>query len=179
MHIELTIASSVHSTTASYRLSQALSSKTSIFAVISVVSRGTLFAVEKPTRISPDPCAANDPTRPMPSAERLHRRESCDGNSGASVAMMVMIDPALWRRRSRPNSGSRISPIGMPLTRNDRITPKFDCTSTPSVYSPPFSTATRRELVPMPALKSQVTMPVPAPTEPSPTFPLEACSIAR
>ena len=38
--------------------------------------------------------------------------------------------------------------------------------------------ATRRELVPMPALKSQVTMPVPAPTEPSATVPPVACSIA-
>ena len=31
--------------------------------------------------------------------------------------------------------------------------------------------ATRRELVPMPALKSQVMRPVPAPTEPSATLP--------
>ena len=41
------------------------------------------------------------------------------------------------------------------------------------------STVTRRELVPMPALKSQVIIPVPAPTEPSATGPVEACSMAR
>jgi CBS domain containing-hemolysin-like protein len=41
------------------------------------------LAVENPTMISPEPWAANDPTRPMPSADRLHRRVICEGKSGA------------------------------------------------------------------------------------------------
>ena len=64
------------------------------------------------------------------------------------------------------------------LFLGERMTPKLDCTSTPRVYSP-TSAGTRRELVPMPALKSQVTMPVPAPTEPSATGAELACSMAR
>ena len=35
----------------------------------------------------------------MPSAARLHRRTSCDDSSGASVATIVMIEPALCSRR--------------------------------------------------------------------------------
>ena len=69
----------------------------------------------------------------MPSAARLHRRTSCDDSSGASVAMMVMIEPALCSRRGVPNSGSSISPTGAPSTRSERMTPKFDCTRTPTV----------------------------------------------
>ena len=68
-------------------------------AVILEVWRGTWLAVEKPTMISPEPCAANEPMRPMPSAARLQRRTSCDDSSGASVAMTVMIEPALRSRR--------------------------------------------------------------------------------
>ena len=89
-----------------------------------------------------------------------------------------MIEPALCTRRSSRNSFSSTSPTGAPLTRSERITPKFDCTRTPSVYSP-ISDGTRRELVPMPALKSHVTRPVPAPTDPSATRPEAACSLAR
>ncbi len=102
-------------------------------AVILEVSRGTRLAVENPTMISPEPCAANEPIRPMPSAARLQRRTSCDDSSGASVATTVMIEPALRSRRGSPNSGSSTSPTGAPSTRSDRMTPKFDCTSTPSV----------------------------------------------
>ena len=102
-------------------------------AVIFDVWRGTRLAVEKPTMISPEPWAANEPRRPMPSAARLHRRTSCDDSSGASVATIVMIDPALRSRRGAPNSGSSTSPTGAPSTRSERITPKFDCTRTPTV----------------------------------------------
>ena len=35
----------------------------------------------------------------MPSAARLQRRTSCDDSSGASVATMVMIEPAFFSRR--------------------------------------------------------------------------------
>ena len=83
--------------------------------------------------ISPEPWAANEPMRPMPSAARLQRRTSCEESSGASVATMVMIEPALCSRRASLNGGSSTSPTGAPSTRSDRITPKFDCTSTPTV----------------------------------------------
>ena len=141
-------------------------------AVIRDDTRGTLLAVEKPTMISPEACAANDPTRPMPSAARLHTRTSCDDSSGASVATTTMMDPAFLIRRSEGVMvGSSSSPTGTPSIRSARMTPKLDCTSTPSVYSPVAGSVTRRELVPMPALKSQVIMPVPAPPA--------ACSMAR
>ena len=52
--------------------------------------------------ISPEPCAANEPVRPIPSAARLQSRTSCDDRSGVSVAMTVMIDPALRSRRGCP-----------------------------------------------------------------------------
>jgi hypothetical protein len=179
MHSAFTIASSVHSTTASYRPSHASSSSISSRWVMREVARGTLLAVEKPTMISPEPCAANEPTLPMPRAARLHRRVICEESSGASVATTQMIEPALRTRLSASvNSGSSSWPTGAPLMRSERITPKFDCTSTPSVcvVSPSF---TRRELVPIPALKSQVIIPVPAPTEPSATGPVPACSMDR
>ena len=38
----------------------------------------------------------------MPSAARLQRRTSCDDSSGVSVAMTVMIEPALRSRRGAP-----------------------------------------------------------------------------
>ena len=41
-------------------------------ASMRLVSRGTMFAVENATTISPEPCAAYDPARPIPSATRLH-----------------------------------------------------------------------------------------------------------
>src|SRR5450759_3394511 len=98
MHRALTMASSVHSTTASYRPSQASSRRISIWWVMPDVARGTLLAVEKPMMISPEACAANEPTRPMPRAARLHRRVICEGSRGASVATTQMIDPALRLR---------------------------------------------------------------------------------
>src|SRR2546426_1901140 len=48
--------------------------------------------------------------------------------------------------------------------------PKFVCTRTPTVY-PPSLGVRRREDVPMPPLKPNATVPVPAPTEPSSTDP--------
>src|SRR5438876_8300837 len=48
--------------------------------------------------------------------------------------------------------------------------PKFVCTKTPTVY-PPSLGGRRREEVPMPPLKPNATVPVPAPTEPSSTGP--------
>ena len=48
--------------------------------------------------------------------------------------------------------------------------PKFVWTMTPTVY-PPSLGVRRREEVPMPPLKPNATVPVPAPTEPSSTRP--------
>ena len=67
--------------------------------------------------------------------------------------------------------------MGRPSIRRSCILPKLLITSTPTTY-PPSCCGSLREAVPIPPLKSQVTIPVPPPTFPSATAPPEAFSIA-
>jgi hypothetical protein len=66
-------------------------------------------------------------------------------------------------------------PTGAPSTC--RMPPKFDCTSTPTVY-PPSDFGTTRDDVPMPPFQPNACVPAPAPTLPSPTGPVFAPSRA-
>ena len=67
--------------------------------------------------------------------------------------------------------------MGIPPKRRSRIFPKLLITRTPIVY-PPIFWGSFREEVPIPPAKSQVIIPVPPPTQPSSTIPLDAFSSA-
>ena len=105
-------------------------------ALILEVWRGTRLAVENATMISPEPWAAKEsnPANPQRGA-RLLRRTSCEESSGASVATMVMIEPGgvRSRRGSREFGLQHLADRRAVERAATGITPKFDCTSTPTV----------------------------------------------
>ena len=81
----------------------------------------------------------------------------------------------LVRRERSKDEASIVAEVdlsGAPPMR--RSPPKFDWTRTPTVYPP----STRRDAVPIPALKPKAMVPVPAPTQPSATLPPSALSMA-
>ena len=114
---------------------------------------------------------------------RLARRSSLRGDSGASVATTIMIEPwpssasscppASTACRKEYRSNSR--PTGAPAMV--RIPPKFDWTRTPTV-KPPRLLGRTRLLVPIPPFHPNALVPRPAPTDPSATGPEEAISKA-
>ena len=110
----------------------------------------------------------------MPSAARLHRRAICDGNSGASVATTQMIEPALRTRLpasrvvGRQDLADR-NAVDAQGAHDAEVRLHQHAQGVAGRLAAGAEMATRRELVPMPALKSQVIRPVPAPTEPSAT----------
>ena len=63
-----------------------------------LVVRGISLPVENARMISPDPCAAMLPARPMPSATRFETRPNWWELRGASVASTAMMLPALVSR---------------------------------------------------------------------------------
>jgi trimeric autotransporter adhesin len=147
-HSALTTASSVASTVASNSGSRS-------------PSRNALAprAVESARKISPLPWWAVEPARARPRPARRAIRVSWDDWSGASVATTTMQLPAGRGRTASVSPSS--APTGTPSIRRCRRSPKFASTSTPTVAAP-----TRRLEVPIPALKSKLTIPAPAPTAP-------------
>jgi len=104
---------------------------------------------------------------------RAPRRSRLRGESGASVATTIMIEPS---PRPAAEGASRSSrPTGTPAIV--RSPPKLLCTSTPTVQ-PPCAFASTREDVPIPPFQPNATVPVPAPMLPSPTAPPRASASA-
>jgi len=102
----------------------------------------------------------NVPVRASPNMVRAAMRRKLRASTGASVATTMRMDPP-------PVFGPRAAssrPTGAPPICS--VPPKFDCTSTPTVYPPVV-----RDAVPMPPLKPNAIVPVPAPTAPSSTVP--------
>ena len=108
---------------------------------------------------------------------RAATRSRLRSERGASVAITTITDP-LPRSRLRsfwkaywPSA----CPTGAPMIC--RTPPKLVWTSTPTRY-PPSDLGSTRDEVPMPPFHPKATVPVPAPTLPSWTGPVEALSSA-
>src|SRR6185437_2261980 len=95
------------------------------------------FAVEKETKISPEPSPDVPPTRPRPRVARLQSRSICVESSGAFVAMTMMIEPMSVRAgpytEAKMLLWCRIWPTGTPAMRKSTGEPVLHCTKTPTV----------------------------------------------
>src|SRR5699024_7496031 len=102
--------------------------------------------------------------RPSPAADRLAIRFSCLLVSGASVAMIIIIDP----------SGVSLSSSLLLQSANKASVrfPKLLSTSVPTVYDEQ-SCSIVRDAVPIPPLYPKQTIPFPAPIAPSSTGALD------